>query len=35
MKINRLNTEEEIDYVIERMPKIIERIRSITGGIEI
>ena len=35
MKINRLNTEEEIDYVLERMPKIVERIRSITGGIEI
>ncbi|MHA1397555.1 MAG: cysteine desulfurase family protein [Candidatus Heimdallarchaeaceae archaeon] len=35
MKINRLNTEEEIDYVLETMPKVIKRIRSITGGIEI
>lgn len=35
MKVNRLNTEEEIDYVLEKMPKIIERIRSITGGIQI
>jgi cysteine desulfurase len=35
MKLNRLNTEEDINYVLERMPKIITRIRSITGGIEI
>ncbi|MCE7741938.1 MAG: cysteine desulfurase [Candidatus Heimdallarchaeota archaeon] len=35
MKLNRLNTEEQVDYVLERMPKIISRIRSITGGIEL
>lgn len=35
MKINRLNTENDIDYVLETMPKVIKRIRSITGGIEI
>ncbi|MBY9001578.1 MAG: cysteine desulfurase [Candidatus Heimdallarchaeota archaeon] len=35
MKITRLNTEEEIKYVLETMPKVIERIRSITGGIEL
>ncbi|MHA1211909.1 MAG: cysteine desulfurase family protein [Candidatus Heimdallarchaeota archaeon] len=35
MKLNRLNTEEQVDYVLERMPKIIARIRSITGGIEL
>ena len=35
MKITRLNTEEEIEYVLERMPKVIKRIRSITGGIEL
>ena len=33
MKLNRLNTEEQVDYVLERMPKVISRIRSITGGI--
>ena len=35
MKINRLNTEEQINYVLETMPKVIKRIRSITGGIEL
>ena len=35
MKINRLNTEEQINYVLETMPKVIRRIRSITGGIEL
>ncbi len=35
MKLNRLNTEEQVDYVLERMPKVIKRIRSITGGIEL
>ncbi len=35
MKINRLNTEDQINHVLERMPKIINRIRSITGGIEL
>lgn len=35
MKLNRLNTEEQVDYVLEIMPKIISRIRSITGGIEL
>ncbi len=35
MKLNRLNTEEQVNYVLERMPKIISRIRSITGGIEL
>ncbi len=35
MKINRLNTEAEIDYVLQTMPNVIKRIRSITGGIEI
>ncbi len=35
MKLNRLNTEDQINYVLERMPKVISRIRSITGGIEL
>lgn len=35
MKVNRLITEKQIDYVIETMPKVVERIRSITGGIEL
>jgi len=35
MKLNRLNTEEQINYVLEKMPKVISRIRSITGGIEL
>jgi len=35
MKLNRLNTDDQIDYVLEKMPKIISRIRSITGGIEL
>ncbi|MHA1687541.1 MAG: cysteine desulfurase family protein [Candidatus Heimdallarchaeaceae archaeon] len=35
MKVNRLNTEEQINYVIETMPKVVQRIRSITGGIEL
>ncbi|MHA1302966.1 MAG: cysteine desulfurase family protein, partial [Candidatus Heimdallarchaeaceae archaeon] len=35
MKINRLNTEDQIEYVLETMPKIVSRIRSITGSIEL
>ncbi len=35
MTINRLNTEDQINYVLETMPKVIGRIRSITGGIEL
>jgi len=35
MKINRLNTEEQINYVLETMPNVIKRIRHITGGIEL
>ena len=35
MKLNRLNTEEQINYVLETMPKVIKRIRKITGGIEL
>ncbi|MHA1202922.1 MAG: cysteine desulfurase family protein [Candidatus Heimdallarchaeaceae archaeon] len=35
MKLTRMNTEKEIEYVLETMPKVIERIRSITGGISL
>ncbi len=34
MKINRLNTEKQIDYVLETIPKVVERVRSMTGNIE-
>ncbi len=35
MKVNRLNTEEQIEYVLETLPKVVERIRGITGGIQL
>ncbi len=35
MKLTRLNTEEEVNYTLETLPKVIKRIRSITGGIEL
>ena len=30
LSLSRYTTDEEIDYVIEKLPKIVERIRSIS-----
>jgi len=32
MKVTRYHTEEDIDYVLEVLPKAVERIRGITGS---
>jgi cysteine desulfurase len=32
MKVTRLHKEEDIDYVLEVMPKAVERLRGITGS---
>ncbi|MCJ7470181.1 cysteine desulfurase, partial [Candidatus Bathyarchaeota archaeon] len=32
MKVTRCNTEEDINYVLEVIPKAVERIRGITGS---
>jgi cysteine desulfurase len=32
MKVTRYNTEEDINYVLEVIPKAVERIRGITGS---
>jgi cysteine desulfurase len=32
MKVTRYHTEEDIDYVLEAIPKAVERIRGITGS---
>ena len=32
MKVTRLHTEEDIKYVLEVLPKAVERLRSITGS---
>ncbi|MBX5328085.1 MAG: cysteine desulfurase family protein [Candidatus Bathyarchaeota archaeon] len=32
MKVTRYHTEEDIDYVLEVLPKAVERIRGITGA---
>jgi cysteine desulfurase len=32
MKVTRYHTEEDINYVLEVVPKAVERIRGITGA---
>jgi cysteine desulfurase len=32
MKVTRVHTEEDIDYVLEVLPKAVERLRGITGS---
>jgi cysteine desulfurase len=32
MKVTRYHTEEDIDYVLEVIPKAVERIRGIVGS---
>ncbi|MEM2111876.1 MAG: aminotransferase class V-fold PLP-dependent enzyme, partial [Candidatus Bathyarchaeia archaeon] len=34
MKVTRLHMDEDIDYVLEVIPKAVERLRGITGSIE-
>ena len=34
MKVTRCHTEEDINYVLEVIPKAVERIRGITGSVE-
>ena len=34
MKVTRYHTEEDIDYVLEVIPKAVERIRGIVGSME-
>ncbi len=35
MKVARCHTEEDIDYVLEVIPKAVERIRGIVGSLEV
>jgi cysteine desulfurase len=35
MKVTRYHTEEDIDYVLEVIPKSVERIRRVVGSVEI
>jgi len=35
MKVTRRHTEEDIDYVLEVIPKAVERIRGIVGSMEV
>ena len=35
MKLSRLNTEKQIEYILETMPKVVSRLRKITGSIEL
>jgi cysteine desulfurase len=35
MKVTRYHTEEDINYVLEVIPKAVERIRSIVGSTEV
>ena len=35
MKVTRFHTEEDIDYVLEVIPKVVERIRGIAGYMEV
>jgi cysteine desulfurase len=35
MKVTRYHTEEDIDYVLEVIPKAVERIRGIVGSMEV
>jgi len=35
MKVTRCHTEEDIDYVLEVIPKAVERIRGIVGSLEV
>jgi cysteine desulfurase len=32
MKVTRYHTDEDINYVLEKIPKAVERIRGITGS---
>lgn len=34
MKVTRLHGDEDVDYVLEVLPKAVERLRGITGSIE-
>lgn len=35
MKVTRFHTEEDIDYVLEVIPRVVERIRGIAGYMEV
>ncbi len=35
MKVTRFHTEEDVDYVLEVIPKVVERIRGIAGYMEV
>jgi len=32
MKVTRVHTEEDINYVLEVLPRAVERLRGITGS---